>query len=140
VAWLRPWRYLLRPKLKAGGGRLWPRAQTLALLKRAALIGALGVEHLEPAFAFARVLAVAVIDGVLQAPLPAQRFTPKQRPLKFSALAVATSAPETISAAAVMTILAPIFCMRFVFLSSRMSLIGRGIDVGKATQDSYSRE
>jgi len=38
-----------------------------------------------------------------------------------------------------MAMLAPVFCVIFIFLGSRMSLIGRGIDGGKS-RSSYSRE
>jgi hypothetical protein len=50
-------------------------------------------------------------------------LTPKQRPLKVSAFAVATmAAPEMIRAAAVMAMLAPDFFGSFMFLSSGMSM------------------
>ena len=84
-------------------------------LPLAAGVGAFGLQHLEPAVAFAVILVLAVILGDLQLPWPLQPFTPKQRPLKVSALAAAMSvAPEMIRAAAVMAILAPDFLVSFI--------------------------
>jgi hypothetical protein len=57
--------------------------------------------------------------AVLQAPLPAQALTPKQRPgIPSTAKAEAISAVlETTMAAAVMAILAPDLLFSFIFLS-----------------------
>jgi hypothetical protein len=91
----------------------------LARLELAAVVLALVLEHLDPAFALAAILALAVVVGGLQAPLPAQPLTPKHRPgMPSTATADAISAvPDTTIAAAVMAILAPDFWLSFILLS-----------------------
>ena len=74
--------------------------------------GAFGLEHLEPAVAFAVILALAVILGGLAIALALAAIDAKAAALE--GLGIGGIAPEMINAAAVMAILAPDFLVSFI--------------------------
>ena len=107
----------------------------------AAGVGAFGLEHLEPAVAFAVILALAVVLGGLAVALALTAIHTEAPALEGLGIGRGDSvAPEMIRAAAVMAILVPDSLVSFIFLSSRMSFEFRGTGGGKSRLSSHSGE
>ena len=106
-------------------------------LPLAAGVGAFGLQHLEPAVAFAVILALAVILGRLAVALALAAIHTEAAALEGLGIGRGDSvAPEMIRAAAVMAILV----LNFIFLSSCMSFEFRGTGGGKSRLSSHSGE